>query len=738
MAINPINGSAMTNPYSPMRVSGLGSSGIDVNSIVSQLMQVERIPYDKLDQKKQLTQWTIDAYRDVTSQLQTFKSTFFDILSPTNYMLSPNTYKKFTGTSGDSTTVTVTANAGAVIGNHSITVNGIATAAVNQSSSTVTKPLEGTSAVTFTSGQTFNLSVDGTQKTITVGSSVTDLQNAINAAFGSNKVNVSIDSSSGTNKLLFTTMAGVNKLTLSSGSTNDALTSLGFGSGTNLSNRLSTTDSLATIATKMNNSFSFDPSNNINLTINGKSFTFSNTTSLSSMMNQINSDSTANVNMQYDELSDTFKFTAKQLGAGTTVQLSETGSTFLAAANFKSVNGTSSMTALTNMNYLATNKSFVVNIDGVSQTITLNKDYSADIDYSRLASDIQTQIQNAFSSKGAVVSVTTTGGKLGISLVSGGSTLSIGDVSSGTSALSDLGLTANYTSGSDASVLLDGQTLTRSSNNFTVNGVTYNLLKKNTTPVTVSLTQDVDTVYNNIKSFVDKYNGIIDYINGKLEEHYDRDYQPLTSDQRSQMSDTSISNWEKKAKTGLLENDSILKNIVYSMRRALSDSVSGISSSLSSIGITTGSWMDEGKLQIDETKLRNAIQTNPDAVMNLFSKQSSITSNYNLSSTQRTQRYNEEGLMYRISDILDDNIGTFGTKGALLQKAGIVGDSSQYSNSLYKQLSEYNTEMIDMNEQLMQKQNNYYRMYSNLETVLDQMNQQKSWLSSQLGQSANG
>jgi len=40
---------------SPIRFGGL-ASGIDTDTIIKQLMQVERVPVDKLEQKKQVTE----------------------------------------------------------------------------------------------------------------------------------------------------------------------------------------------------------------------------------------------------------------------------------------------------------------------------------------------------------------------------------------------------------------------------------------------------------------------------------------------------------------------------------------------------------------------------------------------------------------------------------------------------------------------------------------------------------
>jgi len=314
----------------------------------------------------------------------------------------------------------------------------------------------------------------------------------------------------------------------------------------------------------------------------------------------------------------------------------------------------------------------------------------------------------------------------------------------GSTFLSTTGLnsSSNYTAGKDASVTIDGETLVRSTNSITQDGVTYKLKDKSTETQTVSVSQDTDTVYDTIKSFVDDYNTLIDSINSKISEEYDRDYPPLTDDQKEQMSDSEITSWEEKAKTGLLEKDSVIQSLLSNMRSALYQSVSGVSAHLTEIGITTSSnYEDKGKLEIDESKLKTAIESNPEDVMNLFSKQSDTYSGTatvrNLTSSQRTVRTSEEGLAYKLYDILQDNISTYtgisGNKGLLIEKAGLADDGSEYDNTISDQISKYDEEITALTDKLSDKEDYYYKKYSTMETYINQMNSQLTSLQSMLG-----
>ena len=60
-----------------LRIGGL-ASGMDIDGIVSQLMTAERMPLDKIEQKKIYTEWQRDDYRTMNTAL----SELDNLLSP--------------------------------------------------------------------------------------------------------------------------------------------------------------------------------------------------------------------------------------------------------------------------------------------------------------------------------------------------------------------------------------------------------------------------------------------------------------------------------------------------------------------------------------------------------------------------------------------------------------------------------------------------------------------------------
>ena len=110
-------------------------------------------------------------------------------------------------------------------------------------------------------------------------------------------------------------------------------------------------------------------------------------------------------------------------------------------------------------------------------------------------------------------------------------------------------------------------TTTQSSNKFTSNGVTYNLVDTGTANATVS--SNTDAVVANIKSFVTDYNTIISTINTKLTEKPDSAYPPLTDAQKASMTADQITAWNTKAQVGILRNDDNLQSLMTQLRGTL-------------------------------------------------------------------------------------------------------------------------------------------------------------------------
>ena len=328
------------------------------------------------------------------------------------------------------------------------------------------------------------------------------------------------------------------------------------------------------------------------------------------------------------------------------------------------------------------------------------------------------------------------------------SRIQIEDVSGNGNLMAVLGLAGVNEAGTDASITYnDGsgeQVITRASNDFSINGIAFSLKKEYSAavgdPAEVKLEGDPAKTLELIKGFVNKYNELLDKINGELTEKVYKDFAPLTEEQKAEMSEKEIELWEEKAKSGTLNSDSILTSFLNDMRNMLYKEVDGVSAKLYSIGITTGTWEQRGKLVINETKLREAIINSPDEVIKLFTQESDIRYSPDMSTEERAARNRENGIANRLYDVIQDYTRTSrnneGRKGILLEKAGIIGDVTENGSLLSKEIQAKDQIINTLLDKLLDKENQYYRKFTAMESALNQMNSQIMWLSQQMGTGA--
>lgn len=310
----------------------------------------------------------------------------------------------------------------------------------------------------------------------------------------------------------------------------------------------------------------------------------------------------------------------------------------------------------------------------------------------------------------------------------------------------------NVYAGQDAQVDFGAAVdIVKSSNQFTINGIEFNLKSQGTTTITVDT--DVDAVYEKINNFVEKYNEIVDKINEKLGEKRYRDYLPLTEEQKKEMSEEDIELWEEKAKSGLIKNEMILQRTMQNMRSGMYAAVEGITGSydqLTEIGIATQSYESGslgGKLVIDETELKEAILEDVDGVLDLLFKEPSSDLNVSddsLTASQIEQKRSESGLITRLYDNMIVGMKDIINKSGVGDNAALYRDVNsailldfvtEYGSisMLGKNVNELDDRIIDMNDHLLEVEDRYWRQFTAMEKAIQKMNQQSMWLAQQFG-----
>ena len=282
----------------------------------------------------------------------------------------------------------------------------------------------------------------------------------------------------------------------------------------------------------------------------------------------------------------------------------------------------------------------------------------------------------------------------------------------------------------EMSILYNGvqTTITSSSNTFSIDGLDIRATNTfNTGSATaeggVSFTASADTekVTETVKKFIEAYNAMIDEVRTQATTKPDSNYKPLTDDQKNEMNETSIKNWEDKAKEGILYNSSALKDLDNATQGIFSSMmINGVSyDDLEKIGISfSDDYTAGGKILFDEEKFKTAMDSDPEKVSDLFTGTHGIVNTIDSTlSTYATRYASRNGNSY----------------GVLIEEAGSEKLSlTLTNNSIYKELKDMQETITNLQSQLSTEQDRYISQFTQMERLINQMNSQSSYLS-QLG-----
>lgn len=395
------------------------------------------------------------------------------------------------------------------------------------------------------------------------------------------------------------------------------------------------------------------------LTVNGKEVgKFTQDTALETVMNAINSDTEAGVNVSYSNLTNQFVFTAKESGEGGQIEMGDG----LAQALFGKVDIKDETTYTAGQDAI-----FKATVNGSTMYLSRSS--------------------NTFDMDGMSVTL------------------------KGTFNNTDRGTDADPIKSSD----LTGMTSANESKMF-----------EKGESVTFTSKSDTDTIVDAIKQMVEDYNKIVTEVKGAysdmpLKRTNGSKYEPLTEEQKADMSESEIEAYEEKAKTGLLFGDNDLSSLYNALRSAVTPGGSD-GSLLRSIGINTSYSEGLTTIELDESALREALETNPDQVKDIFTK-------------SKDNGASSDGLMTSIQKVTNRYAATTGaTKGILIEKAGSkYSPTAALDNTLLDQMNEIDDQIETWQDKMSDKVDYYTNKFTQLEMLIQQMNSQSSTLSGLMG-----
>ncbi len=297
--------------------------------------------------------------------------------------------------------------------------------------------------------------------------------------------------------------------------------------------------------------------------------------------------------------------------------------------------------------------------------------------------------------------------------------------------------------------------VTRSSNSFNLDGL--NVTVKNTfgikkdantadgvtvdeldTDASVSFSAKVDSekVTKAMKEMIESFNEIIKLANDKVGEKPERDYKPLTDEQRKEMTEDQIKAWEEKAKKGTMFNSSEVRSFTNSIRFIFSGSPDKMKQ-LSDMGITISeNYADHGKISFDEEKFKSALESDNEKVKQMFTAQKEYVYDENgnqVLDSNGKPKMTDGGIMTQIKSTFDMYAKTSGArKGVFVEKAGATENSiSMMKNTLQNQVNNIDKTIKALERKMKAETERYYKQFASMEQFISQMNSQSMWMAQQ-------
>ena len=629
-------------------------SGMDTESMVNELVKASSTKLDKAKQDKQLLEWKKEAWQGLNTKLYDFYKTEVSSLR------LASTFKLKSATSSDESKVSIKAGSQAANGSHSVVVKQLASSAYLTGSNI---KLSGNSYTTYS------------QASVTTNfADMTDDQGNSLALTGKS---ITIKAGNDT----------IAPLTFELGGTGEN----GVANLSELNSKLAETEGYKGLKASF---------------LDGK-LTFTNST-LKKNADGVETGEVFTIESEALGLSGDVEFKKDEDGKGNTLE----GSVDLRVQkDFTSADITKS-TKLSDIGI------------AVGTTFTIKgKDFVVDKD---------TKISDfteGLSKLGVNANFDVNQGRFYINASATGEEYNFDITASDATALDILGLSesagATKVDARDAIIEYNGVSYTGSSNTFELNGLTITAKGvTNGEAIQATVASDTDGVYNSIKSFVKKYNEMVDELT-KLYNEAKPKYDPLTDDERSKLSDTQIEQWEKEAKVGLLRRDETINNLLSSMRQILNTGIEVVDKdgntkkyTLSSLGIVTGDYTENGKLHIlgdaddpvyagQTNTLKETLEKNPEIFSQIFAGSKE-----------------NEGIGLQLYNSLNKAMSRSETSRSLTFYNDIT---------LEKSIKEKDEDIDKWKEKLQKMEDKYYKQFTAMEKAMAAMQTQQSYLSSLMG-----
>lgn len=281
---------------------------------------------------------------------------------------------------------------------------------------------------------------------------------------------------------------------------------------------------------------------------------------------------------------------------------------------------------------------------------------------------------------------------------------------------------ANKIDGSSAELELNGATFKSDSNTFNINGSTYQINYMPTNPeesISINTQDDYEGVYDAVKGILKEYNELMTAMSKAYNADSAKGYDPLTSEQKEQMSDKEVEEWENKIKDSLLRRDENLYGVMNAMTNSFAAGfeIGGKTMYLSDFGISTQGYFSADKnerynLHIDGDTSDEVSSANADKLKAMISSDPKKVAEF--FSTFANTMYN-----------------------SIYSKMGSSSLSSIYKvyndKELKSEQTEWEKKVSDLESKLKDIEDKYYKKFAAMEKLMGSLNSTQNSMSSFFG-----
>ncbi|WP_408072073.1 flagellar filament capping protein FliD [Butyrivibrio sp. JL13D10] len=289
---------------------------------------------------------------------------------------------------------------------------------------------------------------------------------------------------------------------------------------------------------------------------------------------------------------------------------------------------------------------------------------------------------------------------------------------------------ATHKVGEDSQITLNGAVYKSNDNTFDINGLTITA-KQVASDISLTTTDDTSGIYDMVKNFLKEYNDLIGEMHTLYNADDGKDFDILTKEQKDEMTEEEIEDWNKKIEDSLLSKDPTIFRVMSEMKKIMMNSY------------------DWGEIDINketgkEVQVRTSFWSFHIATPGYFAGEEVDRMKWHIYGDEDDDQYSgkEDKLKAKIEK--DPQLVSRFFKAISSEMYSKLGDlmkstdfSSAYTlyedKQMKKQVDKYKTQLKDAQDKLGKMEDKYYDKFAQMEKAMTKLNEQTNSLAGMLG-----